>query len=226
MQRLRQVTIRDIRSQLDKSVLTAHAFDASFNDEKKNMVVRIVYKDHPAYFFEIIDYGPKLWKIRKAPGLLFSDPEESNHDEFDDYIAELDQWLDRLFVEITFDAGKSSSFIELMRSNLEKTAESVPHPSQPFNDAEAAVWNKKLDEVMAKFEEMEKKNEIQRGELSKLRSEVEEIRKIMRTIPKKTWIRSVGNRVLSMAEQALTRAGTEVAQDQIKKLISMIGEGS
>jgi hypothetical protein len=225
MRKLRQVTIRDIHSQLDKSVLTKHAFDTSFNDEKKNVVLKIAYRDHPAYFFEIIELAPKYWQIRKAPGILFSDPEGSNHDEFDDYIVELDRWLERLLVEITFDSGKSSSFIDLMRSNLEKAAESVPNPSQPFNDSEAAVWNKKLDEVMAKFEEMEKKNEIQRYALSKLRNEIEEIRKVMRTVPKKTWIRSVGNRVLNMAEQALTRAGAGVAEEQIKKLISIIGDG-
>ena len=225
MQKLRPITIHDILNQLDKSVFTKHAFDASFNDEKKRSVVKIVYKDHPAYFFDIHETYDNMWKIRKAPGPLFSDPEESDHNQFDDYVSELDQWLRRLLEEITFDAGRSSSFIDLMRSSLEKAAESVPNPSQPFNDAEAAAWNKKLDEVMAKFEEMEKRSEIQQIELFKLRGEVEKIRKVIHKVPKKTWIRSVGNRVLSVAEQALTRAGAEVTQEQIRKLISMIGDG-
>src|SRR5690606_1272756 len=124
----------------------------------------------------------------------------------------------------TFDAGNSSRFIDLMRSNLEKIAEAAPYPNQPFNDIEAASWSKKLDEILAKFEEMEKRNEIQRAELIKLRDEVRQIKEVIRRVPKKTLIRSIGNRILTIADQALTRTGTEVAQEQIRRLISMIGD--
>jgi hypothetical protein len=225
MAKLRPVTIHEILNQLDKTVFTRYAFESLFNDDQGRYIVSITYKDHHAYHFKIVEASSKRWQMIKAPGRLFADPETTYHPDFSDYDSELTDWLARLLEEVTFDSGKSSSFIELMRSNLEKAADSLPNPNQPFNEAEATAWSKKLDDVLAKFAEMQKRDEIQQTELFKLRQEVEEIRELIRKVPKRTWIKSLGNRVLSVAEQIITKAGTEVAQEQIKKLVSMIGNG-
>jgi hypothetical protein len=109
-----------------------------------------------------------------------------------------------------------------MRIKLERAAGSVPDPDQPFNDTEAVVWNKRLDEIIKRFQEMEENSEIQRAELDQLKREIIEIRSVITKVPKRTWIRSLGNRVLGIAEQALARAGAELAEEQIKRLLSII----
>ncbi len=110
--------------------------------------------------------------------------------------------------------------IKQMRQDLERNSENLPDPQLPFAPGEASQWRTKLDNLVARIEKLAEKGEIQQGEVDKLKAEVKKLKTMIESVPKKTWLKSAGYRILNVMEKVVnTKTRREITEHVIKQLI-------
>ncbi len=223
MKVLRGAAIEQILNMLDRSIFTRHAFDASFNSENGE-IIKIVFKEHPEYLFITKQIHDNNWKTIECPGLTFTDTEESTHPEFSYSKNRIEHWTQRVFEDYAIHGAQSNLGFESLRVFFERGAESLAEPDKPFSEEESIEWKNRLDEMVERFEELRKQNEIQQNELDILKNEVENLKRDVTTLPKKTWVKAMGNRILNILERAVnTKAGQTLIEKTFKAMIGSDG---
>lgn len=219
MARIREVVIKDILGELDRTLFTRHGFDNSFN-MKDGVVVHIVFKERPDFKFIVKEtYSGGAWNTTESPGVNFIDPENYVIREFSECKQRIRYWAQRIIEEFTVAEKITSTLFDNWRQDLNRASEKLPNPDIPFNDAESQAWRKKLDELVGQFEKLRKTDKIQQKELDALRKEVEMLKESITSIPKKTWMRAAGNNILNILEKVSTKAGEAITEGVIKALL-------
>lgn len=219
MARIREVVIKEIFDELDRTLFTRHGFESSFN-RKDGVVVHIVLKERPDFKFIVKEtYSGGEWNTTESPGENFIDPESYRIRAFSDCKQRIRYWVQRIIEEFTVSENIASTIFENWRQDLNKTSEGLPNPDIPFDDSESQAWRKKLDKLVGQFEKLRKTDKIQQTELDVLRKEVEMLKESITSIPKKTWIRAAGNKILNILEKLSTKAGEAITEGVIKALL-------
>ncbi len=107
-----------------------------------------------------------------------------------------------------------------MRDFINKSAEELDNPDQPFNEEEVKEWKQKLDLLLEKFEKLKEENKIHQAELNSLKTEVRNLKEQISRVPKKIWIKSAGYKILNIFEKvANSKIGEKAIEAGLKILL-------
>jgi hypothetical protein len=224
MKTLRDASIKKIYAILDQSFFTRHAFEATFNGEYGD-ILSLTFKQEPLFQFKISQPGPGgTWKTTECPGETFSEAETTNHTDYSKCQARINAWIQRVVEEIAIHKKPQDTDFSNLRASLEQGADDLPDPDSPFSDKESGEWADRLDQMITRFEELKEANEIQQRELNALNKEVSHLKNQLAVLPKRTWVKAAGNKILNIFERfANTKAGQAVLEKAVKILIGHDG---
>lgn len=224
---LRQTTIAEILAGLDTTLFTKRGFHCEFN-KPDGTLVRIVFKERPSFRIEIRQPGYKKdefslslqeWTTLECPGHSFSSEELYTWETYHECQSRISQWSTRLLDEILVHGSQQDDVLEVLRRNLEENADALPEPETPFQGEEALKWKQKLDEVIEHLSQLSAENESRQAEIGELQLELGKLKEQIDAVPKKTWLRAVGNRILTLAEGGASAAIKSLAEGAVKALI-------
>lgn len=219
MSSIRDLIIKDIFNDLDRSLFTRHGFDCSFNRED-GYIVHIVFRDIPIFKFTIKDKNYSgNWITEEAPGINFLEGESYQFNEFDKAKGRLRFWIQRIIEEISIDDNKNKTVLENWRKNLNSFTDGMTEPDKPFDEKESQQWVERLDDLLVKFSDLSENDKLQKQELDSLKKEVEYLKANLTKLPKSTWIKAAGNKIINIMEKVTTKAGEAIAEGVVKGLI-------
>jgi hypothetical protein len=220
---LRNGAIQQILQQLDRAFLTRHAFDLTFNDPN-GQIVQLTFRDHKDFTFTIQQPGTgenntTQWRTVECPGRYFTSPEIYDHRDFPNAMGSIYAWVDRIIQDLASVKSKRSDNIEQMRRNLEETADALPNPTEPFTETELDAWSEKFDSLIQRLETLESEGQIQKGQVESLKHQLEELKKQGTSIPKRTWLKTAGHKVLDLLDTASKEVIKALAEGAVKALL-------
>jgi predicted nuclease with TOPRIM domain len=97
-------------------------------------------------------------------------------------------------------------------------------PDEPFDNPERDRWREKIDEVLRQLEDNSEKLKEESGtrqsEITDLRRELDELKATIERLPRATWMRAAGNRMLVFFDRfSRSEAGKALAETAVKGLI-------
>lgn len=222
---LRLGAIEEIKRNLNRGFLTFHSFDLQANNADGTLV-HISFRDNIDYVFELLrpksDVNPGAkWRTSESPGRYFAGTESYEHEQFNQAYSALYGWVDRVNEEVVL-AAKShidGSLLAELRRNVEATADALPEPDKPFSRDELEDWSEQLKKLVARLRELEQKSEIQAGRVEQLTRELEQLKQQGTNIPKKTWLKTAGNKVLDLLDTASKEALKQLAEGAVKAML-------
>lgn len=215
---IRDLVIKDFINDLDRTLFTRHGFTYSFN-RKDGYIVHIVFKENPNFKFLIQERRSGDWVTEEAPGVNFMDGESYRFTEFEKAKQRVRFWVQRIIEEITIDEKKAKTMLESWRKDLSKFSDSMSEPDKPFDEKESQQWMERLDDLIIKFENLSENDKLQKKELESLKKEVEVLKQNLSKLPKATWMKAAGNKIINIMEKVTTKAGEAIAEGVVKGLI-------
>jgi len=225
MQMLRRGAMEEVRRNLNRGFLTSHSFTTHFNNEDGTLIT-VVYSDCPEFSFVLLHpqsaTNPTVsWKTTESPGRHFTSAETYDHPRFDQAFNSVYGWADRVGEEIVLEAKThaGTSMLEELRRNVAKTADNLYEPEKPFTEEELDSWMAQLQSLLSRMNELELKNEIQNGRVEQMSRELETLRKQGTKIPKRTWLKTAGNKILDLLDSTSKAALKTLAEGAVKAML-------
>jgi len=226
MLKLRRGTIGRIVGLLDESIFTRHAFECGFNNEESGETISVVMRDEPEFYFiaryteeEEKRYHP--WLVEASPSEYFVSSGEQKVSGFDEVLSSISKWLQRVLEDILLpNSGNRESFIGTLRENLELNASELENPEAPFDEDEAAIWEQKIDHVIEQVEDIQEQQELSQEAIDELKEQMAAMKEKIRDIPKKVWVRSIGNRFLNFFERFSGQIAKSIAKGAVEGMLS------
>ena len=216
---IRDSVIKDFINDLDRTLFTRHGFTYTFNTPDGD-IVNIVFKENPNFKFLIKDRNySNDWVTEESPGVNFMDGESYRFTDFEKAKQRIRFWVQRIIEEITVDEKKAKTVLESWRSNLSTFSDNMSDPEKPFSENESQQWVERLDDLITKFESLNENDRLQKKELDSLKKEVEALKQNLSKLPKSTWMRAAGNKIINVLESVTTKAGEAIAEGAVKGLI-------
>jgi hypothetical protein len=222
---LRRGAIEQIRKGLYRGFLTSHSFDIQFNDPNGTLVA-VTYKDRPEFAFVLLHPETEVnsannWKTIESPGRHFTTAETYEHPNFQQAQGSLFGWVDRIGEELLLEAQShdDSTLLEQMRKGVSDTADHLPEPEKPFTEDELEDWSNQLTRLLTRLSELERQNEIQRGRVEQVSRQLEELKRQGTKIPKRTWLKTAGNKILDLLDSTSKAALKALAEGAVKALL-------
>ena len=110
-----------------------------------------------------------------------------------------------------------------LKAKLEKHInEHVSNPDVPFSAAEADEMREKLNDLLSRLEEMEKKSEITEQELNRLKKELTSIKANVTTFPKGVWYKTAANKLWAVTSKiATSQESRQVLAKAAQKMLGL-----
>jgi hypothetical protein len=225
MQVLRLGAIEELKRGLNRGFLTHHSFDVAVNGADGTLVA-VKFKDHPEYTFALLHPKTEVnqsgsWRSVESPGRHFTSAETYDHPQFNQAFNAVYGWADRVNEEVVLGAKAhaDTALIDEMRRNVSETADNLPEPDKPFTAEELDDWSAQLKRLVGRLAELERQNEIQSGRVEQLSRELEQLKKQGATLPKRTWLKTAGNKVLDLLDSTSKAALKALAEGAVKALL-------
>lgn len=222
---LRRGALEELRRGLNRGFLTSHSFDIGAN-AADGTLVRVVFKDRPDFTFSLLHpetevNQSKSWRSVESPGRHFTTAETYEHAQFQQAFGSVYGWMDRVAEEVLLEAKahNDTSLIDELRRNVEETADSLPEPDKPFTSQELEDWSQRLTSLLSRLSELELKSEIQNGRVEQLSRQLDELKKQGTTVPKRTWLKSAGNKILDLLDSTSKAVLKSLAEGAVKALL-------
>ncbi len=216
---LRTKAAEEILRMLDGTIFTRHAFDCEFNVED-GALVSICFRDQRDFRFEIHQpsdwLGHRGWKTVESPGESFLSDEYDNIDSYEDCQERLEEWGRRLLEELAANRDHGAEIFEGLRQRLDRNLEELSDPELPFEGDEAESWRSRITTFVEQLDDLKEKLELNELEVQKLGSEMEKLKDNIESVPKKSWVRAAGSRVLTLFERGADAAAKSLAEGAVK----------
>ena len=220
MRRLSGVVVEKLLRKLDVTAFTRHSFNVTPAESDDEPSLRISLLDCPEYYFAVSfkrAFTVGYWQVSCRPGATLLDEDET-HARLEEIEAALVCWTQRLTTELELRAA-SADPVDAFRKELSAAADAFPEPDRPFTRAEADEWIRKLDAALTQFERDRDKMGIAADEIERLRTQIEELTRIVTKVPRRVWVRSAGNTVADFFEKVSTKALTSIAEGTVRALL-------
>lgn len=223
---LRSGAIQNFLRQLDQGMLSQHSFECSFNNAD-GRIISVSFRDAPTFSFSVLHpesntNSASQWQTIESPGQFFVSDERYEFRDFASAQSRVGPWVARLLEELATSQQHSTKWLATLRSNLETTADSLAEPDTPFTESEIEDWSAKLDELVSRLERLESENQIQRGTVSRLKDQLEELVERGQDMPRRTWLKTAGHKILDVFEHG-ARSGVEaLAKGAVKALLESL----
>lgn len=215
--------MQQVLQQLDRAFLTRHSFDALFNGNSGE-IVKLTFRDHQEFSLAICQpnspsNNSSQWRTTECPGRHFTSPELYEHRDFPTAMGSIYAWVDRIVQDLASAKAGQNGSVEQMRRSLEQAADSLPDPGTPFTETELDEWSAKFEALLQRLEKLEAENQLQRGQVDNLRRQLDELKKHGTAVPKRTWLKTAGHKVLDLLETASKEAVKALAEGAVKALL-------
>ena len=225
LQELRLGAIEEIRRNLNRGFLTSHSFELECN-HPDGTLVRVKYKDNTTWKFELIhpkseaNTGAK-WRTVESPGRHFASQETYEHEQFNQAHSSVYGWVDRVNEEMVLAAKVhiDTTTLQDLRLQVEAAANNLTDPEKPFTEEELEDWSGQLQRLVGRLSELERQSDIQSGRVEQLIRELESLKKQGTSIPKRTWLRAAGNKVLDLLDHTSKAGLKSLAEGAMKALL-------
>lgn len=199
---------------LNQSAFTAASFAVIVPDDGPNLAV-IEFVDNMRYSFEIRPHG-RSFEVRYSPGeVLSTDTMEAT--TFDNVLLCLAYWCEQIQKELKATRSFESDLEQIKREFNNKLNAFMPDSFVHLDDKEKSVLMRKLEDLWDGFDGLRGQNLITVGELNVVHSTLKDLSASLVELPKRTWYRSAGNKLLELA-------GNSVVSPAGQKLIAHVGE--
>lgn len=225
MEPLRRGAIEELKRSLNRGFLSSHSFLLEYN-LSDGTAVKLTYADRPEFTFKLLHPQSQAnstgsWQTQESPGRHFLALETYDHPRFDQAWGAVYGWVDRVSEEIMLEAKASSgsTLLDELRRNVSETADSLSEPDKPFTEEELEDWSQQLMNLLVRMQEIEQANEIQRSRIDQLTRELEQLKKQGTTVPKRTWLKTAGNKVLDLLDTISKSTLKALAEGAVKALL-------
>jgi len=220
MVKLNKSAMAQIQQYLDQGFFSRHSFQIAFNSDNGELV-RVQLADYPNCFYAVLQPNSTQsgWRSLESPGRHFTTAEEYPHPTYEHAAGYISSWVSRLLKEVVMEESLTNGDLHQLREDLARNAENLADPNQPFTADEAKEWEAKFDAMADRLRELEQKNELHQGHLHKLLNELEQLKKVSTSVPKKTWVKTAGNKILDYMETAAKSTITALAQGVVKAML-------
>ena len=210
---------------MNRGILTHHSFSLGCNSPDGRLVT-IKFRDNEEFNFTLLHPQSEAnesptWKTIESPGRYFISTDTYDHREFDQAFNSIYGWADRVSEEVVLGAKAHAdkSLIEQLRFNIEQTADNLPEPDKPFTSEELDDWSDRFSRLLVRLSELEKANEIQNGRVAQLERELVAFKARGETIPKRTWLKTAGNKVIDLLDTTSKAALKSIAEGAVKAML-------
>lgn len=225
LQELRLGAIDEIRRNLNRGFLTSQSFELEYN-LTDGTLVRVKHKDNTTWNFELlhptseVNAGTK-WRTIESPGRYFASQETYEHEQFNQAHSSVNSWVDRVSEEMLLAAKVhiDRTTVQELRLQVEAAANNLTDPEKPFTEEELENWSGQLQRLVGRLSELERQTEIQSGRVQQLTRELEQLKKQGTSIPKRTWLRTAGNKVLDLLDHTSKACLKSLAEGAMKALL-------
>lgn len=220
---LRNAATNQILQSLDQGFLSRHLFDTEFN-RADGIMVRIVYRENPEAFFELRQPASdantsQSWKTTECPGRHFTSAEQYDHREYGAAVGCVYGWLQRLMEDLLVEERANADQVADFRERLEQYAEELPNPETPFSPDEIEGWMAKFQGIIDRLSALEKDNQQLRASLSNVKHQLDNLARNGASVPKRTWLKVAGNKVMDAVAMAGRESAKAVASEGAKLLL-------
>lgn len=193
-------------------------FEVSFPED--SFLVLISLKSNIQYFLKIDTDN----YIRRYPGHLKNEEEWTNHPDFISCLSGIQDWAQSIVDDIKASTAINEIYdpdLAKMKKQFEEQIDKdIKNPNVRFTKAEAQNWQERLDNLSHKFEKLEEENNITKIELSRIKTEIEDMKSNLNSFPKGIWLKTTGTKVLDMLKKfSNSEAGKTVIKETIKGIL-------
>lgn len=202
MSRLNKASIKRIHEGLEKSVFTTGDFEVSF-PESGQALASIKFLPTKGYSLLIAQYGTagdEKFYTRETPGEHKS-IEDHDQSGFESCLSRIPEWCKHIRADLRASNPVFDEFEEFRRTLEAQIREHVENPEQHFSREEADALRAKLDEILAKFDDLSNRNAITEAEIKLVREEIAELKKDVGTFPKGAFFKTSGNKLLRLMKR-------------------------
>lgn len=182
-----------IWSAIQSSPFTAADFDVTFGRENQDLLL-VVFRHDTRWSFGLSGSYSGNWSLTESPG-NHRTTEVSTPKSLDDIPDLLLKWIRNVRDELRTSLPIYSELDELRRALDEHVTQHVSNPEQPFNREEAAELKSKLDDLMARLQQMEEKNQLTEQEVKRLNQEITSLKTNVDSYPKGTWYKTAASKL-------------------------------
>lgn len=204
---------------IEKSPFTVADFDVKFDEDDE--LLRIVFRYDKNYFLAITeDYKRQLYS-QESPGehRKLERYALSDHGEIPTRIG---AWSKNVRDELRSTIPVYGDLDELKETLEAFIKGNVKDPDSTFTPSEADILRQKLDELSARFEEMQQRNQLTEQELNKLNQEIASIKVNLSSYPKGTWYKTAANKLWTTANKIVTsKESRQLLADAAKKMLGL-----
>lgn len=217
---LRNSLVSKIWTAIEKSPFTAADFDVVFGDKDESLLL-ITFRHEPGFRFAVSQNYTGAVAILASPG------DHKTHeviavDGFSEIPEKVTAWARNVRDELRATIPIYSELDELREILDRHVADHIDNPGAPFSESEIVELRGKLDELMARFQEMQEKNEMTEQELNRLNQEITSIKTNLTTYPKGVWYKTAANKIwASVSKVATSQESRQVIAQAARKLLGL-----
>jgi hypothetical protein len=206
MSRLNKVVMRQFTDALDNSAFTLSDFQVTFPDQGK-VFAAATFTPNPQYTFKLVPDGTDVI-TEETPGDSFWTQRVSQYG-MPSAIARVETWTKNIRADIRAATPLFDEFEELREELKTKITEHEADLKGHFTREEAAVFDAKFDEILARFEELRKKNEITEAQLNEIKRDLSALKENAKTFEKQAFFKTAGNKLINICRRV---GGSKVAR--------------
>lgn len=208
----RDITKRRIFDILDKSEFGAYAFEVLYPGDlinnKTNTTLEIKFIGNKTFFVKCYEaVSTTTYKsyisFQSCPGRYLQNEGSKELTNFEQIFDEVEQWLKRLIQDLKDQSpllNKVFDEIHRIEEEFEKKINEKFDATDMsyFSETEVDELKEKLNDLFGKFEKLKESNELKDNELKSIKDEVEKIKKNLNILPKTTWFKSSGKKIINL----------------------------
>ncbi|HEU5046445.1 MAG TPA: hypothetical protein VFT64_01230 [Rickettsiales bacterium] len=230
--KLRNSIIKSIYNHLEISGFSLRDF--KINTDHGQYLAHIVFIPKPEYEFIITekDYAAKsiasIVSLTTQPEDLklttvespgeYKTREVTKHSTIHECINRIRDWCQNIKEDLATRIPLQKELDEFEIEIEQRINDAAGNSQEHFSESEVNNLNNKLDNFLAKFEELEKAKTITEKELKEIKAELERLKRTLPMYQKDIWYKTAGHSLLDMTKKVFkTKEGREFLFDAAKK---------
>lgn len=225
MSKVTRHTMKRVVSALEESYFTFTGFAVDFPDDGAKYLV-ITFLDDDSFFFSVEPSTRYTdgYAVQYAPGSVTRVSHYTTQ-AFDSCLESIDKWCDNIREELIAGHPLFSEFQQLRESVKQTIDERFKDATESFGPEELEKLRVDLDELAARFQDLQDKNAITEQDLEAIKDTVEELKADAQYFPKKTWYRTAGSKFVNLVSSILSsKPAQKLLQESTRKLLGLPGE--
>ncbi|MET0025911.1 MAG: hypothetical protein ABW085_16805 [Sedimenticola sp.] len=194
--------VRDqIINELDGGLLPSVMFDIELNAGED--LIRLVYKNKPEFQFRLQQLPNPInnrfhFRTIEAPSEFTLADEVFHHEQLAQGRHRISSWAQRIAFDIQSAVSSSGFDQEFADEWLEGLRKAIPDTNEPFTVGEKRAASERVQKLEERLEELLKAQEATGAEMGRMHHQMEQLRKAIDVLDKRTWVLGVASRLIGV----------------------------